>query len=129
MSCFLGIDVGTSSVKSMIMEPDGTILHIAQRQYDAICPEPNWVEISVKDLWDSTCETLRELTSKYPQRVDEIRAISFSGQMHGMILLDEKDQPLWNAINCLDSRAKEESEEIEGLSVEKGYRGALLRCV
>ncbi len=129
MSCFLGIDVGTSSVKSMIMEPDGTILHIAQRQYDAICPEPNWVEISVKDLWDSTCETLRELTSKYPQRVDEIRAISFSGQMHGMILLDEKDQPLWNAINCLDSRAKEESEEIEGLSVEKGYRGALLNHV
>lgn len=129
MNCFLGIDIGTSSVKSMLMEPSGTIIDIAQRQYDTICPEPNWVEISVNDLWNSTRDTIRELAAKHHECMKDILAISFSGQMHGMILLDENDQPLWNAINCLDSRAKEESEIIEKLSLEKGYRSALLNHV
>lgn len=129
MNCFLGIDIGTSSVKSMLMEPGGTIIDIAQRQYDTICPEPNWVEISVNDLWNSTRDTIRELAAKHHECMKDILAISFSGQMHGMILLDENDQPLWNAINCLDSRAKEESEIIEKLSLEKGYRSALLNHV
>lgn len=126
MSYFIGIDVGTSSVKSMLMAPDGTIIEMAQSLYDVVCPHPLWAEIPVEKLWDATCSTLRALSASQPEKIQEVKAISFSGQMHSLILLDENNEPLRNAITWLDTRAKVESAEIECLSVEKGYRKVLL---
>lgn len=126
MSYFLGIDVGTSSVKSMLMAPDGTIVEMAQSLYDVICPHPLWAEIPVEKLWDATCETLRALSARQPEKIRQVKAIGFSGQMHSLVLLDEKNRPLRNAITWLDTRAKSEGEEIERLSVQKGYRKLLL---
>lgn len=129
MSYFLGIDVGTSSVKSMLMDPDGNIIEMAQQTYDVICPKPLWAEIPVENLWNATCHTLRQLAQSQPEEIHSVKAISFSGQMHSMVLLDEKDQPLWNAITWMDNRAKLEAEEIDRLSREKGYHDVLLVTV
>lgn len=126
MSYFIGIDIGTSSVKSMLMAPDGTIVEMAQTMYDVICPQPQWAEIPVEKLWSATCETLRLLSERQPERIQAVKAISFSGQMHSLVLLDENNQPLRNAITWLDTRARLEGAEIERLSLEKGYRKLLL---
>lgn len=129
MSYFLGIDVGTSSVKSMLMAPDGRILEIAQSHYDVICPQPSWAEIPADILWGATCQTLRELSAKQPTAIEEVEAISFSGQMHSMILLDEEYRPLRNAITWLDMRAKAEAAELDGLAREKEYHDVLLNTI
>lgn len=129
MSYFIGIDVGTSSVKSMLMDPDGQIIEMTQQPYDVICPKPMWAEIPVDDLWQATRNTLLQLSSKQADKIHHVKAISFSGQMHSMILLDKEDRPLRNAIIWMDNRSKLEAEEIERLSQEKGYRNVLLDMV
>ena len=129
MSYFLGIDVGTSSVKSLLMDPQGKIIGLAQQGYDVICPHPMWAEIPVADIWNATCKTLRQLSDTYPETVKQVKAISFSGQMHSMILLDENDNPVWNAITWLDNRSIEEAKEIDRISHEKGYRSKILNAV
>lgn len=126
MSYFIGIDVGTSSVKSMLMDPEGAILELCQRGYDVICPHPTWAEIPVDELWHATRDTLRELSTKQKEKMSDVKAISFSGQMHSMILLDENDEPVCNAITWMDNRAKEEAEIIAELDRRKGYRRFLL---
>ena len=129
MSYFLGIDVGTSSVKSLLMDPQGKIIGLAQQGYDVICLHPMWAEIPVDEIWNATCNTLRQLSETNPDIVKQIQAISFSGQMHSMILLDENDCPVCNAITWLDNRSTVESKEIDRISHEMGFRSRILNTV
>lgn len=78
MTCFLGIDVGTSSVKSILMDMEGTILGIAQRKYDVQKPRADWAEQDADVLWCATKETLRELVQKYPRQAADLAGIGYS---------------------------------------------------
>lgn len=112
MTCFLGIDVGTSSVKSILMDMEGTILGIAQRKYDVQKPRADWAEQDADVLWCATKETLRELVQKYPRQAADLAGIGYSGQMHGLILTDESGRPVRPAIIWEDQRSIEEIGEI-----------------
>ena len=103
MKYFIGIDVGTSSVKSLLMGNDGSVLGVAQREYDISKPQASWAEQDIESLWRATCETLRELTGKF---TCEIAGIGFSGQMHGLVTLDRNNNPVRPAIIWADQRSQ-----------------------
>ncbi len=100
---FLGIDLGTGSIKLMLLEPDGTE-HIASRVYRVTSPEPGWAEIDPRIWLDALESGLKELPY-----TDKIDAIGLSGQMHGIIpCRGEKGrapEPLMPALTWADRRA------------------------
>lgn len=107
---FLGIDVGTSSVKAIIADDNQTV--VAQSSVPLVVsrPQPNFSEQDPASWWEATCEAIQTL----PEKVRSgIKAIGLSGQMHGATLLDSADKPLRPAILWNDGRASRECLELE----------------
>lgn len=109
---FLGIDLGTSAVKVVIMNELGNILAKNSKSYPVDYPRNNWAEQNPEDWWIATKEAIRELILKNNIQNDSIKAVSFSGQMHGLVALDENNRVLMPAILWCDQRTKEECDEI-----------------
>lgn len=112
MSNFIGIDVGTSSTKSMLMRADGTIVGSAQQKYDVLMPRVGYNEQDIDCLWDAVCSTLRELSQNYPAEIANVKGIGYSGQMHGLVMLDENGKPIRNCIIWSDQRSVREIDVI-----------------
>lgn len=121
MSCFIGIDVGTSSTKSLILGENGCILGVAQKKYGVIRPNVGWAEQDINELWEACCATLRELSEKYPGIVKDIKCAGYSGQMHGLVMLDENNKPLRNVIIWEDQRSVTQIEKINSIIGEKNF--------
>lgn len=103
---FIGIDLGTSSVKLLLVDETGNVKKSVFRTYPIIYPNPGWTEQD-PNLWlEQTIDGLKELTKNNKL----IKSISFSGQMHGLVLLDKKDHVLRNAILWNDQRTIKEVE-------------------
>ncbi len=111
---YIGIDLGTSSVKTILVSIDGAIIKIVSKNYDLFFPQPSWSEQNPNDWYLQTITALKELVVGYE---DQIKGISFSGQMHGLVILDEHDQILRNAILWNDQRT---TKEVEYLNNEIG---------
>jgi xylulokinase len=107
MSALVGIDVGTTGVKAVAISPEGEVLARAERGYPLSTPRPGWSEQDPEDWWRATEEALAELD------VGEIAGIGFSGQMHGLVVLDEAARALRPAILWNDQRTAAECAEIE----------------
>lgn len=107
---FLGIDLGTSSVKLIIMDERGNVVESVSKSYDVSYPEALWAEQNPEDWWNSTKEGIKELLKKDKVRASDINGISFSGQMHGLVLLDEKDNVLMPAILWCDQRTQKQCD-------------------
>ena len=108
----LGIDVGTSSIKAMIMEEDGKIIGVKAKGYDVYIPQTGWAEQNPQEWWEALCEILQGLKEEYPKAMNQIAGIGFSGQMHGLVAVDRGGIPVRPAIIWMDQRATEELEEI-----------------
>lgn len=116
MSKFLlGIDLGTSSVRAGIYREDGSRLAIAARTYPIEAPSPEISEQDPELWWRGTCEAIRESLAKGGVQGKDIAALSFAGQMHGGVMLDNNDEPVGRAIIWADSRSAGECAEIEAL--------------
>lgn len=104
----IGIDLGTSAVKLLLMEEDGTVQKIVSRTYPISFPHPGWSEQNPEDWWQATVEGIRELT----QGVDKSRiaGIGCGGQMHGLVALDDQDQVIRPAILWNDGRTARQVE-------------------
>ncbi len=100
----IGIDVGTTGVKAIAISPDGELLASASEEYPLSTPEPGWAEQDPEDWWRATQACLARL----PQG-----EIGLSGQMHGLVVLDENDAVLRPAILWNDQRTAAECAEIE----------------
>ena len=107
---FLGIDLGTSSVKIIVMDDKGKVIESVSKSYPISYPEVGWAEQNPEDWWNSTKEGINELLSKNNIIVNDIKGISFSGQMHGLVLLDEKNDVLMPAILWCDQRTQVQCE-------------------
>ena len=105
---YIGIDLGTSAVKLLLMNEKGEIKNIVSHEYPIYFPQSGWSEQNPEDWYKGTCEGISELLSG--QNSEEIQGISFSGQMHGLVLLDDKDEVLRPAILWNDGRTKEECD-------------------
>lgn len=105
---YIGIDLGTSSVKQLLMDEKGTVLHIVSKEYPLHFPNPGWSEQNPKDWWEQSIAGLKELTADYDK--SKVAGISFGGQMHGLVLLDKTDQVIRPAILWNDGRTTEETQ-------------------
>ena len=105
---YIGVDLGTSSVKLLLMDEAGDIKSIVTREYPLYFPKPGWSEQNPEDWYTALVDGIRVLTRDCNKA--EIDGISFSGQMHGMVILDEKDRVIRPAILWNDGRTQEECD-------------------
>ncbi|MFR5320560.1 MAG: xylulokinase [Mediterraneibacter gnavus] len=105
---YIGVDLGTSAVKLLLMDENGTIHKIVSREYPLYFPHPGWSEQNPEDWFAQSMEGIRELTNECDK--SQIQGISFGGQMHGLVVLDEKDRVLRPAILWNDGRTEKETE-------------------
>ncbi len=105
---YIGIDLGTSSVKLLLMEEDGTVKNIVSREYPLYFPHPGWSEQNPADWEKETMQGLKELLEGFDK--SKAAGISFGGQMHGLVALDEKDEVIRPAILWNDGRTTKECD-------------------
>ena len=104
---FIGIDLGTSAVKLLLMEERGRIENIVSRAYPLSMPRPGWSEQDPADWIRASFEGIRELTKDVDRSL--VRGIGIAGQMHGLVALDREDRVLRPAILWNDGRTEEET--------------------
>src|SRR4051812_42040639 len=88
----VGLDVGTTGVKALAVTPDGEVTSVAEESYSPSLPRPGWSEQDPEDWWRAAEAALAALGA------DELAAIGLSGQMHGLVLLDDRLRVLRPAI-------------------------------
>lgn len=108
MLLYIGIDLGTSSVKILLMEGDGTVKKIVSREYPLSFPKPGWSEQNPSDWYTQTMDGLKELLQEADK--SQVAGISFGGQMHGLVILDKEDNVIRPAILWNDGRTTEECD-------------------
>jgi xylulokinase len=107
---FIGVDVGTTGVKTIAISPNGEVIARAEEGYPLSTPRQGWSEQDPQDWWRATQATLEAMTAA---GVREVGGIGLSGQMHGLVCLDEHDRVLRPAILWNDQRTGAECAEIE----------------
>lgn len=105
---YIGIDLGTSAVKLLLMDGNGEIKKIVSKEYPLFFPNPGWSEQNPEDWFEQSMNGLKELTAECDK--SQIAGISFGGQMHGLVVLDEEDNVIRPAILWNDGRTGEETE-------------------
>lgn len=109
---FLGIDLGTSELKALLMGEDGKVVGSASRSLDVARPRPRWSEQDPRRWWQATIEAVGDLQRTCRAALTAVRGIGLSGQMHGATLLDCSDRVLRPAILWNDMRADAECDEL-----------------
>jgi len=112
---FLGVDLGTSSLKALVLDVDGTIVGTASAGYPMTTPQPGWAESNPDDWWVAAGQAVREAAGAHRS---DIAAIGLSGQMHGVVLSDDAGQPLRPAILWPDGRTRRQLDAYAELSAE-----------
>ncbi len=110
MTAFVGVDVGTTGVKTIAISPRGEVIARAEQGYPLSTPRQGWSEQDPEDWWRATQATLEAISAA---GIHDVRGIGLSGQMHGLVCLDERDRVLRPAILWNDQRTGAECAEIE----------------
>ena len=100
---YIGIDLGTSSTKVLLMDTEGNILNTASRDYELEFPFPGWSQQNPSDWEKAVMEGIDEVLQGYDRA--SVKGIGTGGQMHGLVALDEEDRVirpviLWNDARC-----------------------------
>jgi xylulokinase len=123
---FLGIDVGTSGTKALLLEPSGRVRATATASHPSLFPRPGWSEQRPEDWWTSTRAAVRLVLRKGRAAGGDVRGVGLSGQMHGSVFLDSRQRVLRHALLWNDQRTGAECAEIERRA---GGRAALIKLV
>ncbi len=110
---YIGVDLGTSAVKLLLMAADGKIEKVVSKEYSLSFPHPGWSEQKPEDWWSAVMEGLAELVSECDK--SQVAGISFGGQMHGLVILDDKDNVIRPAILWNDGRTTEETDYLNNI--------------
>jgi xylulokinase len=108
MSHLLGIDVGTSGTKALLITTDGQVVASSTRTYPLYTPYPLWAEQEPEDWWNATVGAIRDVMTASGIDPKSIRGMGLSGQMHGAVFLDQSGQVLRPSILWCDQRTAEE---------------------
>ena len=136
---YLGLDCGTSGLKAVLTDERGKLVASASRAYSPDRPRPNWSEQD-PDVWvTAMAATIADLGNNAGKALSGLKAIGFSGQMHGAVLLDRADKPIRPAILHNDGRAVLEADElardypdlprIVGVKPMPGFTGPKLKWI
>ncbi len=107
MGYYLSYDVGTSSVKAILVDSKGTIRGASSAPYPLYMPQPGWVEQVPIDYWNAICQVTREIVQHENISVKEVKALAFSTQAMGIIPVNASGEVLYNNISWVDGRAEE----------------------
>ncbi len=110
---FIGVDLGTSAVKLLLMDENGKIKKTVSREYPLYFPHPGWSEQKPEDWYIQSMDGLKELLKD--ENKEEVAGISFGGQMHGLVLLDENDEVIRPALLWNDGRTYEECDYLNNV--------------
>lgn len=113
MSYFLGIDLGTSAVKCILVDESGNVKADFSAEYPLLQPHPGWAEQRPEDWWEGTVKAIQGLMEKAAVQPDEVRGIGLSGQMHGSVFLDSDLNVIRPALLWNDQRTANECVWIE----------------
>ncbi len=107
----IGIDIGTTGCKTLLVDDLGRVVGRASRAYPLFTPKPGWSEQGPEDWWRATKHAIKELLRGFRQ-INEIKAMGLCGQMHGLVILDQNSRILRPAILWNDQRTEKQCEEI-----------------
>ncbi len=109
VAAFLGLDVGTQSVKAIAIDEIGRILAEASQPYPLYIPHPGWTEQEPMEMWQAACSAIQQVLAALQSSEEsvEIRGVCATGQMHSMILLNGDRRPIGRALLWNDGRASE----------------------
>ncbi|WP_040484954.1 xylulokinase [Lutibaculum baratangense] len=125
-SHFLGLDLGTSSLKAVLVGEDQRVVGHAEAPLAVSRPHPGWSE-QEPAAWIAAAETaLDDLARLMPAEMAQVRAVGLSGQMHGATLLDASDRPLRPAILWDDVRSHEEALALDAIPVFRSLTGTIV---
>ena len=113
---YIGIDLGTSSVKLLLLGDEG-ICNIVTKKYPVYYKKQGWSEQDPVDWWNETIEGIKELTKDIDK--SQVKAVSFGGQMHGLVILDENDNVIRPAILWNDTRTQKETDYLNNVTGKK----------
>ncbi|MCR4897093.1 MAG: xylulokinase [Lachnospiraceae bacterium] len=105
---YIGIDLGTSAVKLLLMDSEGKIVNMVSKEYPLSFPQPGWSEQNPTDWYEQSLAGMKELLAG--QDASKVAGISFGGQMHGLVILDAQDNVIRPAILWNDGRTGEETD-------------------
>ncbi len=112
MSYYLGLDVSTTATKALLMDPEGTVVAIGRSEYDFETPRPLWSEQAPRLWWEATKDAILAALSTAGAGGGSVRAVGLTGQMHGLVVLDQRGEVLRPAILWNDQRTEAECDEI-----------------
>jgi xylulokinase len=116
MAYLIGIDIGTSGTKAIVVDPaDGRVVAGASAEYPMATPRPLWAEQDARDWWRATGEATRAALAKARKalgRPVDVGGVGLSGQMHGVVLVGDDGDPVTPAVIWCDGRSAEECREI-----------------
>ena len=110
---YIGVDLGTSAVKLLLMDGAGKIQKIVSKEYPLYFPNPGWSEQKPEDWWIQVKAGIKELIAEADK--SQIAGISFGGQMHGLVVLDENDNVIRPALLWNDGRTFEETDYLNNV--------------
>ena len=115
MDCLIGVDIGTTGAKTILMDSNGRQLASATEEYPLSNPHPKWSEQDPERWVQAALNTIRDALRKADLSAQNVKGVGFSGQMHGLVLLDEAGGVLRPAILWNDVRTTEQCREIESV--------------
>lgn len=109
---FLGIDTSTTGSKSLLIDTEGTVIAVASSPHTLSTPRPLWSEQDPEEWWQAVAISIRSVLEKAGIDGDRILAVGLTGQMHGLVLLDQHGKVLRPAILWNDQRTQAQCDEI-----------------
>ncbi len=112
MNCFLGIDSSTTATKALLMEAGGRVLGVASSEYTFETPRPMWTEQHPDLWWQAAIDSIHQALAQAQVDPADVQGVGLTGQMHGLVLLDDAGEVLRPAILWNDQRTAAECDEI-----------------
>lgn len=112
MNYLIGIDLGTSGTKTVLFDQDGNVVGSATVEYPLYQPQNGWAEQDPADWWNAAASTIRRVMDESGVAPEAVKGVGLSGQMHGLVMLDEAGEPLRKSIIWCDGRTSRECAEI-----------------
>ena len=112
MNYFLGIDTSTTSSKALLIDSNGVVIAVAAASHTLQTPKPLWSEQNPREWWDAVAASIKSVLEKAGVSGERVVAVGLTGQMHGLVLLDENGSVLRPAILWNDQRTQSQCDEI-----------------
>jgi len=113
MKLYIGVDLGTSAVKLLLMDAEGGIKNVVSKEYPLEFPQPGWSQQAPEDWWKAVVEGIPELLQGFDGA--DVAGIGCGGQMHGLVVLDENDKVIRPAILWNDGRTAKQVDYLNGV--------------